>query len=130
MSWQDVIKGTGDLAAISALAAPQGINPRSEPFLRLPASDEINLINTGEHPAFPSRQIVRNMRDAQRLRYQMNPPATKMNDSGAQLVNYGTGYFKAWYITNGVVNYLPEYFDTQSRAEEAAEHARQRAINS
>lgn len=129
MSWQDVIKGTGDLAAISALASPQAINPRSEPLLRLPASDEINLINTGEHRAFPSRQIVRNMRDVQRLRYQMNPPATKMNDSGAQYVNYAGGYFKAWYITDGVVNYLPDFFDTQSRAQEAAEHARQQTIN-
>lgn len=129
MSWQDVIKGTGDLAAISALASPQAINPRSEPFLRLPASDEINLINTGEHRGFPSRQIVRNMRDAQRLRYQMNPPADKMNDAGAQYVNYAGGYFRAWYITDGIVNYLPDFFDTKSRAEEAAEHARQKSIN-
>jgi murein L,D-transpeptidase YcbB/YkuD len=59
----------------------------------------------------------------------MNPPANKMNDAGAQYVNYAGGYFKAWYITDGVVNYLPDFFDTQSRAQEAAEHARQKAIN-
>lgn len=129
MSWQDVVEGTGGLAAISALASPQAVNSRSKPLLRLPASDEINLINTGSHSGFPSRRIVRNMRDAHRLRYQMNPPATKMNDAGAQLVHYGGGYFKAWYIVDGVVNYLPEIFDTQSRAQEAAENARRQRIN-
>jgi hypothetical protein len=129
MSWQDMIEGTSGLAAISALASPQSINPGSKSPLRLPASDEINLINAGAHSGFPSRRIVRNMRDAHRLRYQMNPPATKMNDAGAQLVSYGGGYFKAWYIVDGVVNYLPEIFDTQSRAKEAAENARQRRVS-
>lgn len=128
MSGQDMIKGSSRLAAVGALAAPCSINYGTKPPFRLPASDEINLINTGEHLGFPPKEILRNMRDAQRLRYQMNPPATKMNDSGAVLVNYKGGYFKAWFIVDGVVNYLPYCFDTQSHAQEAAEHARQQKI--
>ena len=124
MSWQDMVEGSGYLAAIGALAAPRGVNARSETFLRLPSADEINVINVGEHSCFPSRQIVRKIRDAERLRYQMNPPANKHNDAGAQFINYAGGYFRGWYIADGVVNYLPDTFDTQSRALEAAEHAR------
>ena len=67
------------------------------------------------------------MKDANRLNCQMNPPAEKMNEVGATLVNYGGGYFRSWYIINGVVNYLEGCYDTQSRAVEAAEHARQNA---
>ena len=44
------------------------------------------------------------MKDANRLNCQMNPPAEKMNEVGATLVNYGGGYFRSWYIINGVVN--------------------------
>jgi hypothetical protein len=65
------------------------------------------------------------MRDANRLECQMNPPAEKMNEVGATLVNYAGGYFRSWYIINGVVNYLEGCYDTHSRAVEAAEHARQ-----
>lgn len=124
MSWQDMIEGSGYLATVGALAAPRGVNTRSETLLRLPAADEINVINVGEHSCFPSRQIVRKIRDAERLRYQMNPPANKLNDAGAQFINYAGGYFRGWYIADGIVNYLPDTFDTESRAMEAAEHAR------
>jgi hypothetical protein len=129
MSWHYMVEGSGRLAAISALASPQAVNPRAKPLPRFTAADEINLINTGSHSGFPSRRIVRNMRDADRLRFQMNPPATQMNDAGAQLVNYRGGYFKAWYIVDGIVNYLPDFFDTHSRAQEAAEHARRQHVS-
>lgn len=124
-----MVEGSGYLAAVGALAAPRSINTRSKSLLRLPAPDEINVIDVGEHSCFPSRQIVRKMRDAERLRYQMNPPANKMNDSGAMFINCAGGYFRGWYIMDGVVNYLPEAFDTESRAQEAAEHARRSFIN-
>ena len=51
------------------------------------------------------------MKDANRLNCQMNPPAEKMNEVGATLVNYGGGYFRSWYIINGVVNYLRGCYD-------------------
>lgn len=54
----------------------------------------------------------------------MNPPATKQQDEGAQLINFAGGYFRSWYIDNGVVTYLPQVFDTESSALEAARNAR------
>ena len=63
------------------------------------------------------------MRDAERLNCQMNPSPFKHNDTGAQFVSYGTGYFRAWYILNGTVNYVSGMFDTESSAKAAAEQA-------
>jgi hypothetical protein len=123
MPRQDMVKGSSNLATIGALAAPRPVDLRSKSLLRLPSPDQINLVNVGVHSRFPSEQIVRKMRDAERLNCQMNPSPFKHNDTGAQFVSYGTGYFRAWYILNGTVNYVSGMYDTESSALKAAEEA-------
>ena len=125
MSRHDVIETFSNSTAVSAIVTPCAVDLPPESLLGLTLADEINLINPRAHKPYPDKQSLRRMRDANRLECQMNPPAEKMNEVGATLVNYGGGYFRSWYIINGVVNYLEGCYDTQSRAVEAAEHARQ-----
>ena len=124
MSRSHMIKGLGNFAAIGTPRVPRFINTPPESFLRLPAADEINLINTSGHKSLSPKQIVRKIREENRLNYQMNPPANKQEDEGAQFINFAGGYFRGWYIDNGVVTYLPQAFDTESSALEAARNAR------
>lgn len=124
MSRNHMVKGLSDFAAISAFPAPRIVDPRPESLFRLPASDEINIIDAGRHKDYPTKQIVRKIRQQNRLNYQMNPPANKQDDEGARFVNFAGGYFKAWYIENGVVTHLPGCYDTQSSALEAARNAK------
>jgi len=119
-----MIEGSSGLPAISTFTAPGGIDTRSEESFRFFAADQVNAINVGRQARLASEQIVRKIRDAERLNFQMNPPTTTHNDAGAMLVNYHGGYFRGWYITEGVVNYLVTPFDTESQALEAAENAR------
>jgi hypothetical protein len=124
MSWQDMIEGSSGLPTVRTFSAPSGIDARAEtPFGLLP-TDQVDAIDVGGQAKVASRQIVRKMKDAERLNFQMNPPTTKHNDAGAMLVNYDGGYFKGWYITEGVVNYLLTRFTTENQALEAAENAR------
>ena len=127
MSRHDVIETFSNSTAVSAVVTPCAVDLPPESLLGLTLADEINLINPRAHKPYPDKQSLRRMRDANRLECQMNPPAEKMNEVGATLVNYGGGYFRSWYIINGVVNYLEGCYDTHSRAVEAAEHARQLA---
>ena len=127
MSRHDVIKASGNFSAVSASVTPCAVDLPSESLLGLTLPDEINLINPRAHKPYPDTKSLRRMRDANRLECQMNPPAEKMNEAGASLVNFRGGYFRSWYIVNGVVNYLPGCYDTLSSAVEAAEHARQAA---
>ena len=127
MSRHDVIKTPSNFSAVSASVTPRAVDLPPESLLGLTLPDEINLINPRAHKPYPDKESLRRMRDANRLECQMNPPAEKMNEVGATLVNYGGGYFRSWYIINGVVNYLEGCYDTHSRAVEAAEHARQNA---
>ena len=125
MSRHDVVKTSCNSPAVSATVTPCAVDLPPESLLGLTLPDEINLINPRAHKPYPDTESLRRMKDANRLNCQMNPPAEKMNEVGATLVNYGGGYFRSWYIINGVVNYLEGCYDTQSRAVEAAEHARQ-----
>ena len=124
MSRNHMIKGLGNFVAISAPPTPRIVNPRPESLFRLPASNEINIIDAGGHEHYPTKQIVRKIRQQNRLNYQMNPPANKTQDEGAMFVKYGGGSFRAWYIDDGVVTYLPYCYDTESSALEAARNAR------
>jgi|TARA_S200002703_G_scaffold64226_1_gene55595 hypothetical protein len=124
MSGNNVVKRFGDGPTINTPPIPRLVNPRSESLFRLPATDEINVINAGIHEVYPTKQIVRKIRQENRLNYQMNPPAYKQEDDGAQFVNYAGGYFRAWYIDMGVVTYLPGMYDTESSAKEAARNAK------
>ena len=124
MSWQDMIEGSSGLPTVGTFPAPGSVDTRTEtPFGLLP-TDQVDAIDVGRQARVASRQIVRKIKDAERLNFQMNPPTTTHNDAGAMLVNYHGGYFKGWYITEGVVNYLLTPFDTESQALEAAEDAR------
>ena len=125
MSRHDVVKASSIGTAMSATVTPCAVDLPSESLFGLTLADEINLINPRAHKPYPDNKSLRRMRDANRLECQMNPPAEKMNEVGATLVNYAGGYFRSWYIINGVVNYLEGCYDTHSRAVEAAEHARQ-----
>ena len=127
MSRHDVIETFSNTSAVSAVVTPRAVDLPPESLLGLTLPDEINLINPRAHKPYPDTESLRRMKDANRLNCQMNPPAEKMNEVGATLVNYGGGYFRSWYIINGVVNYLEGCYDTYSRAVEAAEHARQLA---
>jgi hypothetical protein len=119
-----MVKGLGNFAAIGTPRVPRFINTPPESLLSLPAADEINLINTTGHKSLSPKQIVRKIKEENRLNYQMNPPANKQQDEGAQFINFAGGYFRGWYIDNGVVTYLPQVFDTESSALEAARNAR------
>ena len=122
-----MIETFSNSTAVSAIVTPCAVDLPPESLLGLTLPDEINLINPRAHKPYPDKESLRRMRDANRLECQMNPPAEKMNEVGATLVNYAGGYFRSWYIINGVVNYLEGCYDTHSRAVEAAEHARQLA---
>jgi len=124
MSWQDMIEGSSGLPTVPTFSAPSGIDTRAETPFRLLSTDQIDAVDVGGQAKVASRQILRKIKDAERLNSQMNPPTTKHNDAGAMLVNYDGGYFKGWYITEGVVNYLLTRFTTENQAFEAAENAR------
>jgi len=130
MSWQDMIEGSSGLPTVRTFSAPSGIDTRAKTPLGLLSTDQVDAIDVGGQAEVASRQIVRKIKDAERLNFQMNPPTTKHNDAGAMLVNYHGGYFKGWYITEGTVNYLLTPFDTESQALEAAENARREWYNS
>ena len=107
------------LAAISALAAPHLVNSGSEPPLRLPASDEINVINPGVHSDFPDKRIVSRIRDAKRMQSQM-AATNYYQEIGVSFTSFNGGYFRAWYNHGGMIHYLPDCYDTRSAAESAA----------
>ena len=119
-----MIEGSSGLSAVSTFPAPSVIDASTETPFRLLPPNQINAVDIRRQPQLASAQIVRKMKDTERLNSQMNPPPTTHNDAGAMLVNYHGGYFKGWYITEGVVNYLLIPFDTESQALEAAENAR------
>lgn len=119
MTRDHMVEGLGGLAAVSALAPPGVVNPRTKPFLRLPASDEINIINPRTHDVFPTKQIVRKIREAERMRSQMSSPKYHQ-EVGANFIQYGGGFFRGWYNSNGQIYYLPDGHDTRSAAENAA----------
>ena len=122
MPRHDVIKAFGRSPAVGAALSPGAVDLRSESLLGLPLADGISLINASEHKGFSDQGAISKIRT--RLTLQMNPPAKKMNDVGATLVSHGYGYFRAWYIKDGVVNYLEGQYPTYTDAYTAAEYAK------